>query len=94
LRRSKGYVVAEVAEAAAIAALLVERGLTADAGDVDLELRSLEGRVLAADSGPAPQATSGWCAPPGAPPRVPVVWEVRAYRGSGGVQVEVMEGPP
>jgi thiamine kinase len=38
LRRSKGYVVAEVAEAAAIAALLVERGLAADAGDVDLEL--------------------------------------------------------
>lgn len=81
-------------EIAAGRCLVVAAASRGELRDVDLELRSLEGRVLAADSGPAPQATSGWCAPPGAPPRVPVVWEVRAYRGSGGVQVEVMEGPP
>jgi hypothetical protein len=61
---------------------------------VDLELRNLEGRVLASDSGPAPQATSGWCAPNDAAGPVAIVWEARAYRGSGAVAVEVMQGPP
>ncbi len=86
-----------------------------DLTDVDLELRSVDGRVLASDSGPAPHATSGWCAPsapvvtpidptPGTPVEptpieptpiepTPIVWEARAYEGSGEVRVQVMEGP-
>ncbi|MBX7196767.1 MAG: hypothetical protein K1X94_32240, partial [Sandaracinaceae bacterium] len=62
--------------------------------DVDLELRNVEGRVLASDSGPAPHATSGWCAPVAQAEPFVIVWEARAYRGAGSVRVQVMEGPP
>jgi hypothetical protein len=81
----------EVAPGRCVVVAVAGRG---ELHDVDLELRNLEGRVLAADSGPAPQATSGWCAPSDATVPVAIVWEARAYRGSGAVEVEVMEGPP
>jgi hypothetical protein len=62
--------------------------------DVDLELRDADGRVLASDSGPAPHATLGWCAPEDAIAPVPLTWEVIAYRGSGSVTVRLLDGPP
>ncbi|GAB4204342.1 MAG: hypothetical protein OHK0013_19180 [Sandaracinaceae bacterium] len=62
--------------------------------DVDLELRGADGRVLASDSGPAPHATLGWCAPEQALGPVPLAWEAVAYAGEGSVTVRLLEGPP
>jgi hypothetical protein len=62
--------------------------------DVDLELRDADGRVLASDSGPAPHATLGWCAPEEALVPVPLAWEAIAYAGGGSVTVRLLEGPP
>lgn len=62
--------------------------------DVDLVLRNTESRVIAADSGPAPHAISGWCSPADASGPTQIAWETHAYSGSGSVRVQVMEGPP
>ncbi len=62
--------------------------------DVDLVLRGADERVLAADRGPAPHAISGYCAPPELSEAVVVRWEAHAYRGSGGVRAEVLQGAP
>jgi hypothetical protein len=62
--------------------------------DVDLELRDADGRVLASDSGPAPHATLGWCAPSDGVEPIALSWVAVAYAGQGSVTVQLLEGPP
>jgi len=65
-------------------------GGDANVEDLDLFLRSEAGDLLASDTGPAPWAALRYCVAQD----MGAVLELSAYRGSGDVVVDRLEGVP